>query len=166
MVRASAGRGTDPGRLSSCRRKACPSISSTTLEIEVLAGRVFSRDRAADIAPSSAAEAEARSEPSKMVLDRKAAERLGWPNPAQAVGEMLYSGPDDELGAEVIGVVESKPLTLIALSDTFAYQLAPNRAGSAIVAIARRDLAAGLAAVDDAGSVSPPTIRFGASSST
>ncbi len=121
-----------------------------TLEIEVLAGRVFSRDRAADLAPSSPAEAEARSEPGKLVLDRKATERLGWPSPAQAVGEMLYSGPDDERGAEVIGVVESKPLTLIALSDTFAYQLAPNRAGSAIVAIARRDLAAGLAAVDDA----------------
>ncbi len=120
-----------------------------TLEIEVLAGRVFSRDRAADIASSSAAEADARSEPEKTVLDRKAAERLGWPNPAQAIGEMLYSGPDDELGAEVIGVVESKPLTLIALSDTFAYQLEPSRAGSAIVAIARRDLAAGLAAVDD-----------------
>jgi len=82
------------------------------------------------------------------VLDRTAAERFGWSDPREAVGQMLYGGPDDERGTEIIGVVESKPLTLVALTDTFGYRLMPEQAGSAVVAIARVDVPRGLAAID------------------
>jgi putative ABC transport system permease protein len=121
-----------------------------TLGVAVLAGRVFSRDRADDVTPMGPADPRAPAASRKVVLDRTAAERFGWPDPRLAVGQMLYGGPNDKAGSEIIGVVESKPLTLVALTDTFSYQLIPEIARSAVVAIARDDLATGLAAVDDA----------------
>jgi putative ABC transport system permease protein len=121
-----------------------------TLDMRLLAGRAFSRDRASDVAPFSPAARETRTEPRKMVIDRTTAEHFGWRTPADAVGQLLYGGPADRLGAEIIGVVEPKPLTLVALSDTFVYLLAPDVANAGVVALARDDVTAGLEALDAA----------------
>jgi putative ABC transport system permease protein len=147
------------GRLSRSRDKSADTVTVQgrrigydyfeTLGVRLLAGRAFSRERAADVAPSSPDETKARSEPIKIIIDRTAVDRFGFASPQAAVGQLLY-GSRQGPGEEVIGVVDDVPLTLVALSDSFVYELDPNLATSAIVAIKRDQVAAGLAAIDAA----------------
>ncbi len=75
------------------------------MQIPLLGGRDYSRDFADDVDPNTRDELAARKTPFHVVLDRKAARSLGWSNPGDAVGQLLYTGAG--LQTEVIGVVET-----------------------------------------------------------
>ena len=117
------------------------------LGFRVVAGRTFSREFESDRWPASPEEASSRRDPMKVVLDRRAAERFGWPDPGRAVGQLLYGYGKDSPTSEIIGIVEPKPLTLVALSDAFVYELQPSHTNTPLVAIARDDVERGLADV-------------------
>jgi putative ABC transport system permease protein len=105
------------------------------MDIPLATGRVFAPDRA-DEAPRTSEEwAARRGSPPSIVLDRAAARALGWPEPAAAVGELVY-GPGGAPHA-VIGIVEPVP-TSIRGGDTSgaAYVFSPSSATLLIVRIA------------------------------
>jgi putative ABC transport system permease protein len=117
------------------------------LEVPLVAGRVFAADRS-DEAPRSGEEWEARrGSPPSMVLDRAAARALGWPEPAAAVGELVY-GPGGGPHA-IVGVVEPVP-TSIRAGDTSgtAYVFSPSTGNVRIVRIASDRVDAALAHID------------------
>ena len=60
----------------------------SVMDMQLLAGRWFSRDRADDAVPLSQEEAQRRNSPSRIVIDRRAAAELGWSTPAAAIGEL------------------------------------------------------------------------------
>ncbi len=105
-----------------------------------LAGRTFQRDRADEAGTGSG--------PTRIVLDRRAARALGWTDPSDAVGQPLYAGFDGDASVEVVGVVDANPLTLVALTDAFAYRLDPQSAIVPLIRIARSELADALAWID------------------
>jgi putative ABC transport system permease protein len=79
------------------------------MDIRVLAGRVFSEDRADDSLPTNTAELNARNgRPFAIILDRDGARALGWSNPEASIGEVLFEhGMPATVQYEVIGVVEN-----------------------------------------------------------
>jgi putative ABC transport system permease protein len=121
-----------------------------TLDIPVIAGRAFDRDRN-DLAPDGPPAPNAP--PINLVIDRILAQQLGFRSPEEAVDQTIYfpAGLDGE-GRQfrVIGVVESRPLALRGFGATSnAYTL---RAGTAmqnvIVRLSADDVAGGVAAVE------------------
>lgn len=124
-----------------------------TLAMEVVAGRSFARDRQdAVLATSPGEPPKAPTAPIRVVLDRDAVARFGWSDPRDAIGQMLYSGAARAGEFEIIGVVESLPLTLAANGEGFLYQLAPSVTSGVIVRLARDSIAAGVADVEAAWS--------------
>ena len=127
------------------------------LDMRVLAGRTFSRDRSGDISTGPAPTSE-RSGPVHTVIDSFTAEKMGWTNPADAVGQIVYEHMPAGFGrdktsvveTEIIGVVEYKPLKLISmgLTTTF-YYLNPQSAGLPIIKISGTDIPGALAYIDD-----------------
>lgn len=117
-----------------------------TLGIRALAGRLFSKDYADDLAAMSAEEAAARRAPVNVIIDHRAAEAFGWADPTQAVGQRLYAG---DTAVEIIGIVEDRPLTLVALSNVFMYRLRPELATIPLIRISRNDIPAALARIDE-----------------
>ena len=102
-----------PRRFSRTRDDAAPGVMVAwvytgdgyfeVMDVPLVAGRVFAADRADDELPSNG-EARAARRGRSIVLDRVAARALGWPEPAAALGELVY-GPG---GAphEIVGIVE------------------------------------------------------------
>jgi putative ABC transport system permease protein len=83
-----------------------------TLNLDLLAGRVFERGR--DTAPTSLARGPASRTP-PLVIDRLAAESLGFATPQEAVGKVIYVPESTRkqyglaaLPVEIIGVVEAE----------------------------------------------------------
>jgi putative ABC transport system permease protein len=101
------------------------------MDIRVVAGRVFSRDRADDRFPSRGAASP--TVPVSAVLDSVAARQLGWSNPAEAIGQVIYgAGPP----AQIIGVVENTPLSYRSRgSGATVYFLAPQFAFTTYVRV-------------------------------
>ena len=126
------------------------------MEVRVLAGRVFSEDRADDALPRDSDELKARGgKPFPIVLDRDAARALGWSNPGAAVGEILYHpGEGASSGRpaqqyEVIGVVESVTLNVRDQGNVgTAYLLTPSFANFVLVRFDKNDTTAVLADLD------------------
>jgi putative ABC transport system permease protein len=130
------------------------------LDTPLLAGRVFSRDRADDAKPRPGDTAP-RETPPAVVLDRRAAAKLGWQNPADAVGEIVYSLSFGRRPAQVVGVVESEPLTLRSLdSDAFIYALSPLTALVTLVRIDNREVRGALAHIDEVWRRVAPNTRL------
>jgi putative ABC transport system permease protein len=118
------------------------------LDIPLLAGRVFERERADDVRPRTQEAYRARQgKPITAVLDRTAARALGWPNPADAVGEIFYIRGE---ATEVLGVVE--PLTMqIRTRDSAGAMFAmdPTISYTWLVRLDKHDVAASLAYIRD-----------------
>ncbi|MFO7286296.1 MAG: ABC transporter permease [Gammaproteobacteria bacterium] len=95
----------------------------STLGKRLLAGRAFEREMGDGGADGAA----------RLVIDRLAAERLGWPDPSEAVGKTLYRG---HLGTDhpptphtIIGVVEHAPDRVFGWgSRAFVYAPQPRSA--------------------------------------
>jgi putative ABC transport system permease protein len=120
------------------------------MNLAVVAGRVFSRERADDALPTSAEEYKARlGKPISIVLDRAAARALGWPNPSEAVGEVISPAGGSVPQYEVIGVVESVVLSLRDRGSAgVAYSLLPTAANFVLVRFDKDGTTSVLAAVD------------------
>jgi putative ABC transport system permease protein len=118
------------------------------MQVPLVAGRVFSRERADDALPRSSQEwAERRGRPPGIVLDRAAARALGWPEPMAAVGELIYAPGG---GAhEIVGIVEPA-LTSIRASDSTgtAYVLSASPNNFRIVRVASDRVDAALEHID------------------
>jgi putative ABC transport system permease protein len=117
------------------------------MEVPLVAGRTFASDRA-DEAPRTGEEwAARRGNPASIVLDRTAARALAWPEPAAAIGELVY-GPG---GAphQIVGIVEPVP-TSIRDDDTrgAAYVFSPSTGSVRIVRLATDRVEAALAHID------------------
>jgi putative ABC transport system permease protein len=124
------------------------------MQIRVLAGRVFSEDRADDAVPTNPAEFNARGgKPIPIVLDRAGARALGWSSPEAAVGEVLF-----EHGSpagrpvpqyEIIGVVETATFNVRDQGTAGAsYVLNPAFSNFVLVRFGRTDTTAVLADLD------------------
>ncbi len=119
----------------------------SVMDVPVIAGRAFSRDR--NDASMSPAEAAARTEPLPIVLDRKAARALGWVEPATAIGQTVYGSWGGQNGAEVIGVVETMPISVRERSSAgVVYVLNPSFSQATIVRIDVQKVAESLAYID------------------
>ncbi|HEX5046276.1 MAG TPA: ABC transporter permease [Gammaproteobacteria bacterium] len=119
------------------------------VETPLLAGRWFSRDRADDTAPSSREDLQRRTSPPPVVIDRQAVADLGWPNPADAVGKLLYPG-NLQQPMEIIGVVENQPFALRSReSNAYIYALAPQQTFVTLVRIDSSQARAALEHIDD-----------------
>jgi putative ABC transport system permease protein len=118
------------------------------MDTPLLAGRWFAKDRADDALPQSREESESRSSPVRVVLDRRAASALGWPNPETTIGELVYFG-NNQQPMEIIGVVESLPLALRNRgNNSIIFWLAPQFASTTLVRVASADVTAALEHID------------------
>jgi putative ABC transport system permease protein len=137
------------------------------LDVPILAGRVFERDRADDVTPRTREAYEARQgKPFATLLDREAARRLGWPNPADAVGEIIYAAGRQGVRYEIIGVVESVTMNVRSRGSTgMRFGLDPTISNQWIVRVGKDGVEASLAHINDvlkalAPGRSPPRLSF------
>jgi putative ABC transport system permease protein len=121
------------------------------MNVPVLAGRAFSRDRAdiALLAPAASSLVPA-SGPTSVVLDRRAARALGFANPSEAVGQTPYASGESDRSYEIVGVVEDAPISIRSTgSEGVLYRLNPAMTQYAIVRIAKDDVPASLMHIDN-----------------
>ncbi|HET8698550.1 MAG TPA: FtsX-like permease family protein [Gammaproteobacteria bacterium] len=119
------------------------------LEVPLLAGRAFARDRN-DVLARTQAERAARSTPTPVILDRRAARALGWASPADAIGKPIYMQGDARGVFEIAGVVESVPTAVRERgSDGVVYMLVPSAAAFTIVRIGKDQVQTALEHIDD-----------------
>lgn len=118
------------------------------LGLNLLAGTPFTAQQQAG--QDAASDREER--PRAVILDAAAAEQFGWPNPADAVGQMLYSPIGvtvDRWPLEVIGIVERPPFEVLGWGfDAFAYELSPRRAAYPIIRITGDGVGPALSHID------------------
>jgi putative ABC transport system permease protein len=140
-----------------------------TLNLPVLAGRAFERDR--DTTPAdlfAAAEGQAPD----VVIDRAFAERLGFATPQSAIDQLVYVPAPGGQGARavrIIGVTETETSLLesnLNLQGTvYAFApVSPNGGPYPLIRIAREDVAGGVAAIrqvwDELVPRMPANVRF------
>ena len=127
-----------------------------TMQMQLLAGRVFSEDYASDLYPAPAATTDATG-PFSVVIDDATAARLGWTDPQQAVGQALYTayaapdaGEPNLIPLNVIGVVEHQAMEIanVGVTPTHIFMLNPAAADNVIVRPERGATQAALADVD------------------
>jgi putative ABC transport system permease protein len=142
-----------------------------TLNLDVLAGRVFDRERdAGSVAIFAAPEAQTPS----VVIDRSLAERLGYPTPQAAVDQVVYI-PGDWVGAaaaravRVVGVTETETTQLgsgLSMRGTvYAFASPPPNGGQyPLIRVDRERVAEGVAAIRqvwrELAPQNPPYVRF------
>jgi putative ABC transport system permease protein len=144
----------------------------STFGIDLLAGRVFSRDVAGDLMPpmdeqSDASEdgdgdsAQAPPKELTAIIDRAAALALGWSAQEAAIGQVIYSRNPDApaVPVTVVGVVETAPMRLVswgAPQAGIAYYLNPPQTIWPIVRVSRAELPTALEQIDEVwGGLSP-----------
>lgn len=132
-----------------------------TLEMKLLAGRVFDGEHADDVSVWK----EAR--PANVVIDRALAEQQGWFDLQQAVGKTLFlrgAVIDREVlprPLKVIGVVEGKSLGVMGMGATSnVYFLQPADAVFPIVKIATSNVQAALAEIDAVWNTLAPSVAI------
>jgi putative ABC transport system permease protein len=118
------------------------------MDVPLVAGRTFERDRADDVLPRNNQEwaAARQGRPPSVVLDRAAARALGWPEPAGALGEIVYAPGNAPY--QIVGVVERTPASVRANDARGTmYVLAPS-SPFRIIRIASDRVDAALAHID------------------
>lgn len=133
--------------------------------IELVAGRNFQAQRAADVAD---VEAWRQSDGSmamdfNVVIDAAVVQRMGFGSPLEAVGETIYrptsetsSTPPQRL--HVIGVVENSVIQPIDLGAPDFYLMNPDAAAVPVIRISKGDVATALAGIDSVWSELAPDV--------
>ena len=122
-----------------------------TLDIPVLAGRVFDRAHN-DLVPQNDDDDDSGPQPTvNVVIDDVLAAQLGFASPAEAVDQMIYF--PEVLGERaqpyfVIGVVESRPLYLRGLGATSNIYRLGTGGQSVVARLAADDIAGGVAGAE------------------
>ena len=123
-----------------------------TFGLPVIAGRAFSREYGDDAIPKDSCTA---TQPVRVVIDREFSRQLGWDNPQEAVGQVLYLPASvcpgrGAVPVQVIGVVEGRPLAVMGMgAKSSMYVIShPEKPLYASVRLAGIDLPAELAYVD------------------
>jgi putative ABC transport system permease protein len=122
-----------------------------TLEIPLLAGRVFDRARN-DLPPQNQNREQDGPQPTiNVVIDDVLAAQLGFRTPDEAVDQLIYfpAGLGDQAQPfQVIGVVASRPLFLRGLGATSNVYRLGTGGQNLIVRLAAEDVGAGVAAAE------------------
>jgi len=128
------------------------------LDIPLLAGRVFARERNDDVG-GPAANLRTPSAAQVAVLDRNATRAFGWTQPADAIGKTIYGNNGNPAAAtEVIGVVESVPIAVRDRgSDGIVYLLMPRLTAFTIVRVDKDEVKGAAAHIDDVFKSLSPT---------
>lgn len=155
--------GADP---QSTRRLVLRTFSNAeffdTLGFTLLAGRVLGVDQASDDVSLTA---KSPSAPANVVVDREFVRERGW-TAQEAVGKTVYgwNRRDDKATSRplnIVGVVETKPLSIIEMeAKSNVYFLDSTSGRSIIVRISRRDVQQGLREVDAAWDRVAPNIAI------
>jgi putative ABC transport system permease protein len=121
-----------------------------TLGLALLAGRTFDEDHNDQFFDRNA---ERGTRVPNVVIDRALALQLGWPNPADAIDQLIYDPPNSEMprsSIRVIGVVENGYPRLIGPNtESNMYLLTPVLAGVTVVRISRTDIPRALQHLDE-----------------
>jgi putative ABC transport system permease protein len=126
----------------------------SVLGAAIVAGRAFDRDR--DRPQRAPAHPDGRSGGrAAVVVDRAAVAALGFRNPSDALGKVVYQRGDESRGAgaasvgfEIIGVVENPPLEMFTPGTNAAIYRVDPYSGLPIIRIAPTDVSAALAHID------------------
>jgi putative ABC transport system permease protein len=119
-----------------------------TLDIPVVAGRVFDRDHN-DLAPQGPPDPSRP--PINLVIDRILARQLGFRSPEEAVDQPIYFPAvlgEQAQQFRIIGVVESRPLELRGFGATASVYRLGTGAQNIIVRLSADDIAGGLAGAE------------------
>ncbi len=129
----------------------------STLDLELLAGRTFSRDFAGDLWPFDEELNEMAALPEvNTVIGRAATEQLGWSDPEDALGQLIYYKRDFDQPTQpvrVVGVVETAPMRVItwgAPQAGLAYYLNPEMTIWPIIRVSKNDVVGALEQIDAA----------------
>ncbi|MEA1652959.1 ABC transporter permease [Nitrospirillum sp. BR 11164] len=91
------------------RRDAVDADYFATLDVRLVAGRVFDREHMADVIPPADTSSPQKPRHGGVVLNQSAVRRLGYPSPEAALGQpLMLPGKEGEAGVKVtvVGVVE------------------------------------------------------------
>jgi putative ABC transport system permease protein len=117
------------------------------MNVPLLSGRVFARDRADDVLPANQEQWAARQGGASIVLDSAAVRALGWREPRAAVGETIYAPGNARY--VIVGVTEPAPAAVRATGAIgTSYVYAPAISHFRIVRIASDQVDAALAHID------------------
>lgn len=124
----------------------------STLDFDVLAGRVFDRDHGEDVAPPNMF---GSGQTLTVVIDDDLRRQLGFATPQDAVDQTVYF-PERMTRAfgqaaqpiRIIGVVGSKPLKLTGIGTTANFYVLRTGLSFQIVRLSAQDVSGGVAAVD------------------
>jgi putative ABC transport system permease protein len=122
-----------------------------TLDMKLLAGRAFSQQFADEI--DIPAIIKGRAQPLSVIVDRDLAARLGWNNPEEAIGKLIFR-PSPGVGAaqltlQIVGVVErGYPRLTGSGAETNLFVLMPALVNYPIVRLAPQNVQGALAHMD------------------
>ena len=130
-----------------------------TMDLPLLAGRDFSRDRAND-APPPVNQLSSNSGPYSILLDDKATQTLGWENAAEALGEsvFLHIGPpsiENEIAVEMIvigrvGDLKTKFINFESFGVSgSSFTLGPTTSNFLLIKIGKKNVNEALTHIED-----------------
>jgi putative ABC transport system permease protein len=133
----------------------------STLDIKLLAGRLFDRGHAGDSISKSSGEP---NDQANVVIDDTLAEQNGWMHPGDALGKVLYIVDNKKLPQPrtVVGVVEHKPMSILTTggSTSSMYLLDPTASVYPIVRISIQDGAMALKEIESVWNTLAPSISL------
>jgi putative ABC transport system permease protein len=137
----------------------------TTMDIDLLAGRTFERQRAEDAVTLPLVPSIVNFH--SVVIDQALAEQSGWSRPQDAVGQTLYitqygSTDQPSIPFNVIRVVKNHPIGIVSPIGATGniYGLSPSSASFPIIRIATADGAAALKEIESVWNQLAPSIAL------
>ncbi len=126
-----------------------------TMDIPLIAGRFFSRDRTSDIEPMENWDGSANTSlPHNIIIDESAVPIFGWADPSEAIGKIIYQYSNRRQAytpQTIIGVVGDAPMQLLSreYSKGIIYAFQPNYAALSILRISQEDIPETLEYIDE-----------------
>jgi putative ABC transport system permease protein len=133
-----------------------------TLEFKLLAGRQLAADRADD---NGAAAFRLSDATINAIVDRAFIDEYGW-SPEETIGKTVYiwrtrNGQTTSRAVTIVGVVDSKPLSVIQFGrNANVFFLDPQASRAIIVRISKDDIQAGVREIDDVWNKIAPNVAI------